>query len=485
MSKPDPPTPPNPIATAAAQTGTNVATGVANAFLNNTNQNTPTGSLNYDVTGNYAWTDPSTGQTYNIPRFTANQTLTPQGQAIQGQQLATQQNLATMANNQSSAVSNWLSQPFNPTTNPNAPTAGNAQGILGVPQAATSYDPGGQIQSSLNLSGAADPGNIQSTYGSGFDLASVQKALMGQMQPQLDIQKQQLQQQLADQGIRYGSAAYNNAFTPFNSQENNAWMQSITGATGQQAQAMNTANQLASFQNAAQQQGYEQQLGQGSFANQAQGQQYQQNAALAAFGNAGLAQNVAQQQSGFNAEQAARNQYMQEQYAARNQPLNETSALLSGSQVQSVPWLNTPSSQIATTDFAGITNQNFQNQMGIYNAQNQQYNALMGGLLGLGAGALKPSDERIKENIVPMGKVLAMDPDHDETKSRMATIFAATDKDELPIYQYSYKGDPSSTRHIGPMAQDVERIDPQAVKSIGGVKHIDTRRVMGSILRAA
>ena len=59
--------PPNPYQTAAAQTGTNVSTGVANAFLNNVNQNTPEGSLRYDVTGNYDWRDPSTGQTYSIP----------------------------------------------------------------------------------------------------------------------------------------------------------------------------------------------------------------------------------------------------------------------------------------------------------------------------------------------------------------------------------------------------------------------------------
>ena len=482
MSKPDPPTPPNPIATAAAQTGTNVSTGVANAYLNNVNQVTPTGNLTYDTTGSHQWTDPSTGQTYTIPTFTATQTQSPTGQQLQSLNDQTKINLGQMGLQQSNSIKSLLGNPMNFS---GAPQAGNAQGILGVPQAATSFDPGGQIQSSLNLSGAADPNNIQSTYGSGFDLASVQKALMGQMQPQLDIQKQQLQQQLADQGIRYGSAAYNNAFTPFNSQENNAWMQSITGATGQQAQAMNTANQLASFQNAAQQQGYEQQLGAGSFANQAAGQQFAQNSALATFNNAGLAQQLAQQQSGFNAQNAARNQYMQEQYAQRNQPINEITSLMSGSQVANPNFVNTPGSQIATTDFAGITNQNFQNQMGIYNAQNQNYQQLMGGLLGLGASALKPSDERIKENIVPMGKVLAMDPDHDETKSRMATIFADTDKDELPIYQYSYKGDPSSTRHIGPMAQDVERIDPQAVKSIGGVKHIDTRRVMGSILRAA
>ena len=56
---------------------------------------------------------------------------------------------------------------------------------------------------------------------------------------------------------------------------------------------------------------------------------------------------------------------------------------------------------------------------------------------------------------------------------------------EMPIHRYSYKDDPASTMHTGPMAQDVEKVDRSAVKKIGGVKHIDTRKVMGSILRAA
>ena len=70
----------------------------------------------------------------------------------------------------------------------------------------------------------------------------------------------------------------------------------------------------------------------------------------------------------------------------------------------------------------------------------------------------------------------------------MATVFAAGDDDEpkkLPIYAYSYKGDPASTCHVGPMAQDVERIDPSAVTERRGLKRIYPERVMGSILRAA
>src|SRR6185369_1322679 len=105
-------------------TGTNVSTGVANSFLNNVNQITPEGSLNYDVTGNYSWTDPSTGHAYNIPKFTSTQTLSPQGNALKAQNDATKLNLATMGNQQSSRVSGLLSSPFAPGSG--APTAGSA-----------------------------------------------------------------------------------------------------------------------------------------------------------------------------------------------------------------------------------------------------------------------------------------------------------------------------------------------------------------------
>ena len=450
MGKPDPPTPPNPYQVASAQTGTNVATGVANAYLNNVNQNTPDGTLRYDVSGNYGWTDPSTGQTYQIPQFTSTQTLSPMGQQIKDQTLGTQYNLAQMGNQQSARVGGLLSTPFDPSAN--APAGGNAQNILNVPGARTSYDPGGPITTTY---GPAD--NFSA------DRQRVEDSLMARMNPQLQQEQQRIQQQLADQGIRPGSQAYADSMAAYGRQANDARYGAIQGA-GQEQQRMNDmAAQLAGFQNAA------------------QGQQYQQNAGMASFANAGLAQQIAQQQSGFNAQNSQLNQYLQQQYQQRNQPLNEISALMSGSQLQQPNWLNSPTSQIPTTDFAGITNQNFQNQMGIYNAQSQQYSQLMGGLLGLGAGALKASDRRVKDDIEPLGSVLAVNGD----APKMATVFAADDdKTELPIYRYSYKDDPSNARHVGPMAQDVEKIDPKAVRNIGGVKHIDTRRVMGSILRA-
>jgi hypothetical protein len=465
---PDQPTPPNPLVTAAAQTGTNVSTGVANAFLNNVNQNTPSGSLRYDVTGNYGWTDPATGSTYQIPTFTSTQSLSPQQQAIQSQTDAAKMNMAGMANSLSGNVANQLSTPFSTA---GAPTAGNPYGISSLPAAATSFNPGGQVQTSIGGYGQQQTSVGPQDFSA--DRQSVQDALMARINPQLNIQQDKLQQQLADQGIRYGSDAYNNAFTPFNQQANDARFAAINQAGQEQQRMQQQLIAQGQFANEAQMQNYAQALGAGSFANQAAGQQFGQNAQMATFGNAGLAQQQAQQQAAFNAAQTARNQYMQEQYAQRNQPINEISSLMSGSQVSQPNWLNAPQSQIPTTDVGGLINQNFAQQQQNYQQQSANYNNLIGGVLGLGAGYLK-SDRRAKENITRMGSVWTTDIDHDETP-----------KARLPIYAYSYKDDPSSTQHVGPMAQDVEQSDRGAVTTIGGTKYIKPDRVMGNILRAS
>jgi hypothetical protein len=255
----------------------------------------------------------------------------------------------------------------------------------------------------------------------------------------------------------------------------------------QQADYFNRAQQQlfgenatsAAFANQAQQQTYDQLLGRATFGNTAQQQQFGQNLAGAQFTNAGLAQQLAQQQSGFNAQQSQLNEYLQQQYAARNQAINETTALLSGSQVAAPNWLNTPSSQIATTDIGGLINQNFAQQFGNYQAQNTNINSLLGGALGLGAGAIR-SDRKVKENIDRIGTVFSANVDKEEDPP------AKTVKPvELPIYQYSYKDDPASVMHVGPMAQDVQKSDRRAVRTIRGVKTIDPKRVMGNILRAS
>ncbi len=68
----------------------------------------------------------------------------------------------------------------------------------------------------------------------------------------------------------------------------------------------------------------------------------------------------------------------------RNQPINEISALLSGSQVSQPGFTNTPTPGVAPTDYIGAQGQSLaQNNVG-FNAANQRYNGMMSGLFGLG-----------------------------------------------------------------------------------------------------
>lgn len=71
---------------------------------------------------------------------------------------------------------------------------------------------------------------------------------------------------------------------------------------------------------------------------------------------------------------------------------------------------------------------------------------ILGALTALGSIY---SDERVKENIQPVGKT----------------------NDGQNIYKYNYKGDPKT--HIGLLAQEVEKKHPEAVSSLGGIKMVD------------
>lgn len=67
----------------------------------------------------------------------------------------------------------------------------------------------------------------------------------------------------------------------------------------------------------------------------------------------------------------------------RNQPLNEITALLSGSQVSQPNYVNTPQSTVANTDYAGLVNSNYQNQLAAYNQKQANTASMIGGLFGM------------------------------------------------------------------------------------------------------
>ena len=408
----DTPDPPNPYQTAAAQTGTNVATGVANAYLNNVNQVTPQGSLSYAATGSHSWTDPTTGQSYSIPSFTATQTLSPTGQATFDQSQQAQLNLATLGTEQSARLREQFATPFSLD---DAPAYGDTSTLTGAPQAQTTFgDVGGPLRD-IGPSGEigstfGNASDIQNSYQHGDDFSAdrerIEAGLMERLNPSLQQERQRYEQQLADQGIRYGSPAYENAMRNYSMQANDARL-GVIGQGGAEQQRLSEMSRLAGefsnkaqqqeylqaegrgkFANAAQQQAYEQQFGRGQFYNAAQQQDFSQEAMRGQFANAGLAQNFGQASTAFNATNAARNQYINEQFALRNQPINEISALLSGSQVSQPNFVNPSNNSIANTDVAGIINKNFDQQMAVSNQQANTANNIIGGLFGLGSGMI-------------------------------------------------------------------------------------------------
>ena len=76
------PSPPNAQATAAAQTGSNISTATAGSLLNQVNQKTPYGDLNYNQTGTNSYYDPSLDKNVTLPQFTATQTLSAPQQTM-------------------------------------------------------------------------------------------------------------------------------------------------------------------------------------------------------------------------------------------------------------------------------------------------------------------------------------------------------------------------------------------------------------------
>lgn len=153
--------------------------------------------------------------------------------------------------------------------------------------------------------------------------------------------------------------------------------------------------------------------------------------------------------------------------AERNAPINEITALLSGSQVSAPNYTSTPTTGVAGTDYAGMVSNNYGQQMQAYNNKVQSNNAAMGGMFGLagtlGAAGMKygptwmaMSDRRLKSDIVATGATFA----------------------GLPVYEYTIFG----RRERGVMADEVERVMPEAVVlHPSGFKMVDYGRLQGAV----
>lgn len=109
--------------------------------------------------------------------------------------------------------------------------------------------------------------------------------------------------------------------------------------------------------------------------NEGKGNAYSQ-AQLAA-----RAQGRAEEEADYSREYAA-------DLAQRQVPLQEIMGIMNGTPLQGVDPASIYTRGVSDTDVAGITQQGFNNQMGIYNQQMGARNGMLGGLFGLGGAYL-------------------------------------------------------------------------------------------------
>ena len=378
MGKSKAPRPADPRDTAAAQTSTNIATAIAQQNLGNINQITPYGNLTYNKTGEYEYVDPIKGETYIIPRYTAEQTLSEKQQEILNHNNEAGVNLSQLASEQSASLRDLFRNSFNPmaTKLPEVPNIDDLKDLefqtLGDgPNLATQIAGLNDVQSTIH-----DAGIVQDSYDNDFlqDRTRVEEALLERLNPQLDRDKRKLEVKLANQGIRLGSDAYRRAISNFDMKQNDARLGAIISAGQEhsrlanlsaqkaqfanqaQAQRFNQASTAAQFGNRAQAQEFSQALGQANFGNNAKQLEYQNHGRKVDSNNQRNLQLYKDQLSKFDAKNALRSQELSEKFSIRNQPINEITALLSGSQIENPNFINPYVSKIANTDFIGAQN---------------------------------------------------------------------------------------------------------------------------------
>ena len=432
VSKPQAPTPTDPQVSAAAQTQSNEATARLQSKLNNVSSQGPQGSVTYSQTSPDQWLQTTQ--------------LSPAEQGIFDQSTQAQQGALGIANTQLGRIDTALGSSLNPSQGliTQAPQGG-AIGQVGTPQTNQgSFNQGGPIQTQIGNQ------NInQSVQG-------VQNAYYNQAASRLDPQyaqaQSQLETKLANQGLNSNDASYQTALANFNRSKTDAYNQANFGAIGAGATEQNTL--------------FGQQAQQGQFANQAVGQQYsqglgavqQQNAAANAnyqnelagvgFNNQAQAQQYNQAIQGAQFQNQAQGQQFQQTAYAQNQPINQFSALLGQGQVSMPQGVQYTPTSVQPTDVLGAYALNAQQQQQQYQAQSQQQSGLLGGLFSLGSSALL-SDRRLKRDIVKLGEL----------------------PDGLGVYAYRYVWD--RVRHVGVMAQEVARLRPWALRTLGGWLAVD------------
>jgi hypothetical protein len=383
MSKPKAPTPPDPYKTADAQTGSSLMTALMNNQMGMVDQVGPNGSLRYTQTGEQAFTDPTTGRAYTVPRYQATTELSQSGQQIQNANDRSATNLANLGAEQSARLSELLGRPVDMSGVPGmADRSGERPAQYGADLAAPSYD---------RLSGDA---GLTTGYQNDFsaDRKRVEDALFERLNPQLDRSRSNLETSLANRGIKLGSSAYDRALEESNKAANDARVSTVLAGGQEQSRLTDLARQEAEFGNNARQQTYTNQAQQTAFNNATGSQSFADQQAIQGRQDVNANNQFSQRQQIADALDRQHAQGMNEKFAVRNQPLQELLAILNGTNVENPNFALATPDRMATTDMAGLINQGYGQQQQNYQNQLASNNAMMSGLFGLGSSAIAASN---------------------------------------------------------------------------------------------
>jgi hypothetical protein len=358
MGKPSAPRPPDPRVTAQAQTDSNRDTAVANSYLNNVNQNTPYGSVTYDITG----TGPN-----GVPRWTQTTTESANQAELRGLQEQQGIQLGQLGISQTGRVSD----------------------ILGTNYTPRRFDTNSVTGGPLDIAGALGD------YGSDVEARTRELATRG-LGRDFDQREESLRSRLANQGINAGTEAFDTE---------------LRGLGEQRGEAFANAELMA----------------------RSQAQSDRQQSLSELLGQRGT--NLTEQQGQYSMDTTA-------DLAARQNPLNEIIALMSGVQTNPINPGMPQQGQMNGTDVAGIYQNNYANQMAGYQQEMAGRNALLGSLAQLGGAAIGASDRRVKRDIE----------------------YSHTDDKGRKWWTYNYVWDDDTVpRRTGVMAQELLDTHPSAV----------------------
>jgi hypothetical protein len=367
--KATPPPVPDYAGAAQQQGAANIDAARATAKLGNPNIYGPLGSQTISYEG-------------DIP--TIRQSLTPDAQATLGAQQGVERSLAELGQQGVAQAKTILGTPFNPNL-PGIDTS-IAESVSPVNQAA--YNAGSAqrsvagptFQQGIDTSGiAAMPVNAGMTG---------QQAIMSRLQPQLTQNENATRQRLANQGLVTGGEAYENEMRTMGQNRNDLELQAAAQGINLDAmmnqQGFGQAQARGQFGNEAQQSQFNAALQNAGMGNTALQQDYQNQLAAQSAQNAAIAQNYNQQLGMAQFGNTAQQQSLDQQLALRNQPLNQITGLMSGSQIQMPQFQGYQGANIAAAPIYQGVQDAFQGQMDQYGIRQGAKNALTSGLMSMG-----------------------------------------------------------------------------------------------------